>query len=68
LKDSKKKYRKEFKTIAIDGVKVILDDKNWFLIRASNTEPIIRVYIEGESKEKLEKSKRIVESFLNKFI
>jgi phosphomannomutase len=59
---------KEFETITIDGVKVILDDKNWFLIRASNTEPIIRVYVEGESKEKLERNKRIVENFIKKFI
>jgi phosphomannomutase len=64
----KEEISKEFKVFSLDGVKVILDEKNWFLIRASNTEPIIRVYIEGESKEKLEKSKRIVESFLNKFI
>jgi phosphomannomutase len=45
-----------------------LDDKNWFLIRASNTEPVIRVYVEGESKEKLDKNKEIVYNFIKKFI
>jgi len=29
-----------------DGVKLILDNKSWFLIRASGTEPLIRCYIE----------------------
>jgi phosphoglucosamine mutase/phosphomannomutase/phosphoglucomutase len=64
----KEEISKEFETITIDGVKVILDDKNWFLIRASNTEPVIRVYVEGESKEKLDKNKKIVENFIKKFI
>jgi phosphomannomutase len=64
----KEEISKEFETITIDGVKVILDDKNWFLIRASNTEPVIRVYVEGESKEKLDKNKEIVYNFIKKFI
>jgi len=64
----KEEVSKEFETITIDGVKVILDDKNWFLIRASNTEPVIRVYVEGESKEKLDENKKIVENFIKKFI
>ncbi len=29
-----------------DGVKLLLDNKSWFLIRASGTEPLIRCYIE----------------------
>jgi phosphomannomutase/phosphoglucomutase len=64
----KEEISKKFKTVAIDGVKVILDDKNWFLIRASNTEPIIRVYVEGENEQKLNENKKLVESFLKKFI
>jgi len=64
----KEEISKEFETITIDGVKVILDEKNWFLIRASNTEPIIRVYVEGENKEKLNENKKLVENFINKFI
>jgi len=64
----KEEISKEYKTITIDGVKVIIDEKNWFLIRASNTEPIIRVYVEGENEEKLKENKKIVESYINKFI
>jgi len=34
-----------------DGVKLILSNKSWFLIRASGTEPLIRCYIESRDKE-----------------
>ena len=34
-----------------DGVKLLLDNKSWFLIRASGTEPLIRCYIESREKE-----------------
>jgi len=37
-----------------DGIKIILDSKNWVMIRPSGTEPIIRIYAESESQEKLE--------------
>jgi phosphomannomutase len=30
-----------------DGVKVILEDGRWFLVRGSNTEPIVRVVAEA---------------------
>ncbi len=33
-----------------DGVKYILSDKSWLLIRPSGTEPVLRVYAEGRSK------------------
>ena len=33
-----------------DGVKLLLDNKSWFLIRASGTEPLIRCYIETRDK------------------
>ena len=33
-----------------DGVKLILENKSWVLIRASGTEPLIRCYIESRDK------------------
>lgn len=33
-----------------DGVKFILDDDSWLLIRPSGTEPVMRVYAEGTSE------------------
>jgi alpha-D-glucose phosphate-specific phosphoglucomutase len=34
-----------------DGVKYILDDDSWLLIRPSGTEPVLRVYAEGRTTE-----------------
>ncbi len=36
---------------ASDGVKYILADDSWLLIRPSGTEPVLRVYAEGRSEE-----------------
>ncbi|HEY9075882.1 MAG TPA: phosphoglucomutase/phosphomannomutase family protein [Anaerolineaceae bacterium] len=36
---------------ALDGVKYILSDDSWLLIRPSGTEPVLRVYAEGRSME-----------------
>lgn len=35
----------------VDGVKYILADDSWLLIRPSGTEPVLRVYAEGRSPE-----------------
>jgi phosphomannomutase/phosphoglucomutase len=47
-----------------DGVKVSYDDKSWLLIRASGTEPMIRIYAEakdeGEAKKLLNRGKSIL--------
>src|SRR5574338_306057 len=34
-----------------DGVKYIMADDSWLLIRPSGTEPVLRVYVEGRSRE-----------------
>ena len=34
-----------------DGVKYILEDNSWLLIRPSGTEPVLRVYAEGSTEE-----------------
>ena len=34
-----------------DGVKYILSDNSWLLIRPSGTEPVLRVYAEGRTNE-----------------
>jgi phosphomannomutase len=38
-------------TLTKDGVKYILSDDSWLLIRPSGTEPVLRVYAEGRSPE-----------------
>lgn len=37
-----------------DGIKILIDSKNWVMIRPSGTEPIVRVYAEAESQDKLD--------------
>ncbi len=36
--------------LTIDGVKYIMSDDSWLLIRPSGTEPVLRVYAEGRSE------------------
>ncbi len=43
-------------TDTTDGIKITYDEKNWVMIRPSGTEPIIRIYAEADSLEKLKKS------------
>ena len=37
----------------MDGFKYYLDDESWLLIRFSGTEPLLRVYTETTSKERV---------------
>ncbi len=37
--------------LTIDGVKYILEDDSWLLIRPSGTEPVLRVYAEGRTEQ-----------------
>jgi phosphomannomutase/phosphoglucomutase len=47
--------REEFPNSDItDGIKIITNSKNWVMIRSSGTEPIIRIYGEAESQQKLD--------------
>ncbi|MCE1253885.1 MAG: phosphoglucomutase/phosphomannomutase family protein [Anaerolineae bacterium] len=36
--------------LSLDGVKYIMSDDSWLLIRPSGTEPVLRVYAEGRSQ------------------
>ena len=47
-----KNYKvREVKTI--DGVKFVLEDDSWLLMRPSGTEPLVRIYAEAPSREKV---------------
>ena len=37
-----------------DGVKYVLDDDSWLLIRPSGTEPVLRIYAESHSDEQVQ--------------
>lgn len=53
------------KTCIKDGVKLYLNDNSsWILVRPSGTEPLLRIYFESNSLEKIEKLKHLKEQFL----
>jgi len=41
-------------TDELDGVTVDLGDGRWFNLRSSNTEPLLRVNVEGDTQEAME--------------
>ncbi|KAB2953645.1 phosphoglucomutase/phosphomannomutase family protein [Heliorestis acidaminivorans] len=45
--------QKVVKRLAIDGVKVLLEDGSYALVRPSGTEPLFRLYVEANSEEEL---------------
>ena len=47
-----------------DGVKLMLGIDSKILVRPSGTEPLLRIYFESNSQEKLEKLKQAVEKML----
>jgi len=58
-----------YETLTIDGVKVI-EDQGWFLIRASNTQPLIRLTVEARDEDSLDEliflaEKRILKKIRN---
>lgn len=44
----------------MDGIKLLLDEGNWVLIRPSGTEPLVRIYCEATSALALEKLKESI--------
>ena len=43
--------KKVTKVETLDGLKLNFEDSSWILFRASGTEPLLRVYVEGRSDE-----------------
>jgi phosphoglucomutase len=41
------------KKTTADGTKYMLEDDSWVLMRASGTEPVVRIYVEAGSEEKI---------------
>ncbi len=48
-----KEHFKEARTIEIDGIRLDFEDSSWIHIHPSNTEPIIRIYGEAKTQEKI---------------
>ncbi len=48
-----------------DGVKIILENDNWALLRFSGTEPMLRMFVEADSPEKAEELLTWLEGFVS---
>jgi phosphoglucomutase len=48
----------------VDGMKLLLDDGSWILVRESGTEPIARAYVETKSEKELEALAKSAEELL----
>ncbi len=56
IEEVKYKLSKEYsEVITLDGIKGIIDEDSWVLVRKSNTEDMIRVSAESDNKEKCKK-------------
>jgi phosphomannomutase len=62
IKELKDRYR-EGRATEIDGLRIDFEDW-WFLVRASNTEPLIRLIVEAETQDILETKVGELTSFL----
>ncbi|MBD2301235.1 phosphoglucomutase/phosphomannomutase family protein [Nostoc sp. FACHB-190] len=49
-----------------DGIKLYLEEGSWVLLRPSGTEPLVRVYMETNSPEKLSQIAQVMESAIAK--
>ncbi|HAA90579.1 MAG TPA: phosphoglucomutase [Peptococcaceae bacterium] len=50
--------------ITKDGVKFLLADGSWLLVRASGTEPLFRIYVEAPDEEKLRQLQEAARGYL----
>jgi phosphoglucomutase len=47
-----------------DGLKLILDDGSWILLRLSGTEPVARCYVEAHSRDELKRLTEVAKEFV----
>ncbi len=67
VKMAQEYFPKHYKTVTIDGVRIIFDD-GWALIRASNTQPVLVLRFEAHSEKRLEEIRSLVEGKLREFM
>ena len=64
LKDLEKKFKNKGKMLKIDGLRIDFNDW-WFLVRPSNTEPVIRLVLEAKDKKTLEQKTHLLSNILH---
>jgi phosphomannomutase len=67
LKDEHPTYISGLKVVDsydIDGMKYILGDGSWVMVRSSGTEPLLRVYLEGSGRDILRRLERFADELV----
>ncbi len=60
-------FKERYPVIDVDGVRITLED-GWALLRASNTQPVLVLRFEAETKERLQELQNLVEQPLQSWI
>lgn len=60
-------FRKKYKTIDIDGVRILFSDTSWGLVRASNTSPYLTIRVEANTDDEVIKIKKLIDNKLEEF-
>lgn len=60
-------FSQNYKTITIDGVRVLFSDTSWGLVRASNTSPYLTVRVEADTEKEVLDIKNLLADQLEKF-
>lgn len=64
--DIAKSFKKQYKTIDIDGARVLFGD-GWGLVRASNTQPVLVLRFEAKTEQRLKEIKDIFKKKLREY-
>jgi len=67
VKRAQDHFRKQYDIIDVDGVRITFPD-GWGLLRASNTQPVLVLRFEAESRARLAEIRKIIEDPLNGWI
>lgn len=62
-----KYFSSNYKTVTIDGVRVLFSGTSWGLVRASNTSPYLTIRVEADTKKEVIDIKNILADQLEKF-
>ena len=64
VESARRYFSNHYKTITVDGVRILFEDGAWGLIRASNTQPVLVLRFEAKTPERLGEVRRLVEGKL----
>ncbi|MFH1243987.1 MAG: phosphomannomutase/phosphoglucomutase [bacterium] len=67
VQDIAQSFSQDYKTITIDGVRVIFSPTSWGLVRASNTSPYLTIRVEADTEQEVINIKNILADQLEKY-